>query len=254
MHITLTGNLGSGKSTICKILEKEYGFEIYSTGTVQRKLAEEFGLSVLEMNELMCSDHKYDHLIDDTTTRISKENPDKNIVFDSRLAWNFVEKSFKVFLSVNIDEAARRVFADTSRGEVEKYKDEADAKENLKARAANEKQRYAEIYGVNYFDFNNYNLIIDSSFTNPHMIAEAIVNLAKKGYEEGLSGCKILFSPKRLGVETERETRESVSLEELMPAQNVKIVPEGDDYAVVEGMDRVVAAAEGGYPYVGCEF
>ncbi len=53
MHITLTGNLGSGKSTICKILREEYGFEIYSTGTVQRKIAEEFGVSVLEMNKLM---------------------------------------------------------------------------------------------------------------------------------------------------------------------------------------------------------
>ena len=53
MHITLTGNLGSGKSTLSKILEAEYGYEIFSTGKVIRKIAEEHGLSVLEMNELM---------------------------------------------------------------------------------------------------------------------------------------------------------------------------------------------------------
>ena len=39
MHITITGNLGSGKSTIAKYIRDEYGFEIYSTGTIQRKLA-----------------------------------------------------------------------------------------------------------------------------------------------------------------------------------------------------------------------
>ena len=113
MHITLTGNLGSGKSTICKILKGEYGFEIYSTGTVQRKLAEEMNLTVLEMNQLMCTDPKYDNMIDDATAKLSRENRDKNIVFDSRLAWHFVEQSFKVFLMVSLDVAANRVMNDS---------------------------------------------------------------------------------------------------------------------------------------------
>ncbi|MBQ3980320.1 MAG: dephospho-CoA kinase, partial [Lachnospiraceae bacterium] len=92
MHITLTGNLGSGKSTICKLLEQQYGYEIFSTGKVIRQIADDLDISVLEMNELMSRDHKYDHMIDDKTAQISRENPDKNILFDSRLAWNFVEK------------------------------------------------------------------------------------------------------------------------------------------------------------------
>ena len=58
MHITLTGNLGSGKSTLSKILEAEYGYEIFSTGKVIREIAKEHGLSVLEMNNLMGQDHK----------------------------------------------------------------------------------------------------------------------------------------------------------------------------------------------------
>ena len=101
MHITITGNLGSGKSTTCKILEAKYGFEIFSTGKVIRSIADEMGISVLEMNERMSKDPQYDHMIDDKTAAISRENPDKQLLFDSRLAWNFVEKSFKVFLSVD---------------------------------------------------------------------------------------------------------------------------------------------------------
>lgn len=38
MNITITGNLGSGKSSIGKIL-KEKGYEIVSTGNIFRQLA-----------------------------------------------------------------------------------------------------------------------------------------------------------------------------------------------------------------------
>ena len=73
MHITITGNLGSGKSTVGKLLSEKYGFEIYSTGKVQRELAKQMNLSTLELNQLMMSDRKYDHMIDDETARISRE-------------------------------------------------------------------------------------------------------------------------------------------------------------------------------------
>ena len=112
MHITITGNLGSGKSTVGKLLSEKYGFEIYSTGKVQRELARQMNLSTLELNQLMMSDRKYDHMIDDETARISRENKDKNIIFDSRLAWHFVEESYKVFVSVNLDVAAERIMKD----------------------------------------------------------------------------------------------------------------------------------------------
>ena len=39
MLISITGKLGSGKSTICNILRERYGFEIFSTGTINREFA-----------------------------------------------------------------------------------------------------------------------------------------------------------------------------------------------------------------------
>ncbi|MDE7325599.1 MAG: cytidylate kinase family protein, partial [Lachnospiraceae bacterium] len=198
----MTGNLGSGKSTICRILENEYGKEIYSTGKVQRAIAQEMGISVLQMNQLMCTDHKYDHLIDDTTAKISRENPDKPIVFDSRLAWNFVEKSFKVFLSVNLSVAAQRVFHD-NRGNVESYTSVEDAKRQLSLRADTENVRYRELYGLNYFDFNNYNLVLDSTYCAPEILAKLLME-QEEVYEKELAAGKnskvrLFISPKRLG-------------------------------------------------------
>lgn len=236
MHITLTGNLGSGKSTICKILENKYGFEIYSTGKVLRMLAEERGLSVLEMNQLICSDPSYDHMIDDATTRISREQAEDRIVFDSRLAWHFAEKSFKVFLSVDIDEAARRVFGD-DRGQVEKYKSIEDAKAQLIERASTEDMRYEKIYGIHYFDFNNYNLVLDSTNCSPEFLAERIIAehdayVAGEGFYANNS-CKLLISPARIyapGTETgfEKGPREAAVAYDSTSVLDCKKVANGN--------------------------
>ncbi|MCI8643594.1 MAG: AAA family ATPase [Lachnospiraceae bacterium] len=250
MHITLTGNLGSGKSTICRILENEYGKEIYSTGKVQRAIAQEMGISVLEMNQLMCKDHKYDHLIDDTTAKISRENPDKPIVFDSRLAWNFVEKSFKVFLSVNLSVAAERVFND-NRGNVESYTTVEDAKRQLSLRAETEDVRYKELYGLDYFDFSNYNLVLDSTYCAPQVLAKLLI-AQEEAYEKELAAGKnpkvrLLISPKRLG---EEMGEADFSKERLYPEGIVTVRKSEEDFCVVSGQEIVAEAVRAGMPFV----
>lgn len=201
MHITLTGNLGSGKSTLGKLLVSEYGFEIFSTGKVIRQIAQEHGVSVLEMNKRMESDHQYDHMIDDTTARISREHPEKQILFDSRLAWNFVEESFKVFLSVSLQTAAERVFADASRGEVESYASVEECRASLKDRAVTEDRRYRELYGIDYFNYANYNLVLDSTNCPPELLTKILMEEAavyEKLKEEGKSyGTKLIVEPDR---------------------------------------------------------
>ena len=220
MHITLTGNLGSGKSTLSKLLEAEYGYEIFSTGTVIRKIAEEKGLSVLEMNELMKTDPKYDREIDDTTARISKENQDKNILFDTRLAWYFVEKSFKVFLSVSLDVAANRVQEDKSRGMVEGYDTLEDAKRKLKKRAETEDARYKNLYGIEYFDYSNYNLVLDSTDCTPDILVKILKDEADRyaqAEKEGKGGySRLILSLNRPEEDFAKEKAEGVVTKETL--------------------------------------
>ena len=45
MNITITGNLGSGKSSVAKIIVKK-GYEFVSTGNIFRQLAMQKGVSV----------------------------------------------------------------------------------------------------------------------------------------------------------------------------------------------------------------
>lgn len=258
MHITITGNLGSGKSTISKIIQEKYGFEIYSTGTIQRDLAKELGKSTLEMNQLMCNNPQYDNMIDDATTRTAKENTHKDIIFDSRLAWNFVEKSFKVFVSVGLDAAADRVFND-SRGAVEKYTSLADTKRQLKARAQTENIRFKDMYDLEYFDFSNYNLIVDSTYNTSEEIAKVVMDEAKKFYnmveEMGFADTnkgwnKIMVSPQKLlheEITKADEERVKNLVKELSKDKNTlckkTLVKDVDgEYHVIEGKDEMIAA------------
>ena len=252
MHITLTGNLGSGKSTISKIFS-EQGYEIYSTGKIQRTLAAERGLTVLEMNKLMDTDHSFDNIIDETTTRLSKEHSE-DLFFDSRLAWHFAVNSFKIFLSVDINEAARRVFNDDKRGDVEKYRSVDEAKANLIARAEAEDARYKELYDINYFDMSNYNLVLDSTFATPEILA-GIIAKEKAAYEKKVAAgtdpkdipSRIIISPARL-LGTDRKVDRNE--EDIFDTDEVVVKREGSSLTLVRGADIVSKALDLGYEFV----
>ena len=172
MHIAITGKLGSGKSTVAKILSERLGYEIYSTGSVQRHAAEEMGISTLELNERMKTDPSLDHVIDGAVTSISKERD--HIIFDSRMAWHFAHNAFRVFINVDADEAARRVFS-AERGDVETYKTVDEARASLIKRGELERERFLSIYGVDYPDPANYDLVVDSTDKSPDEVADTII-------------------------------------------------------------------------------
>ncbi len=170
MNITITGNLGSGKSSVCKELQKS-GFTIISAGDIFREIAAEKGMTVLELNEAAKKDRSIDDLLDQRSTKLGKEMD--HTVFDSRLAWHFVDNSFKVFLLVDTQEAARRVFDGADRG-AESYQDMEKARAGLEERARLEQERFRMLYGIDYYDVCNYDLVIESSCASPYQIAQEI--------------------------------------------------------------------------------
>ncbi|MBQ4530789.1 MAG: dephospho-CoA kinase [Lachnospiraceae bacterium] len=207
MNLTLTGNLGSGKTTICNIL-KEKGYEIVSTGKIFRDIAAEKNVSVIELNEMAKKDRSIDDLLDNKTTELGKTLD--NVVFDSRLAWNFVPESFKVFLLVDTEEAARRVFQDSERN-AESYESAAAAKEGLLNRAGLEKARFLDLYQINYYNASNYNLVIESTAAKPEEIAEEIIKQFES-YQKESYPTKVMLNVK--GKDSLHKFQE-FSLEEL---------------------------------------
>lgn len=214
MNITITGNLGSGKSSVAKIL-KERGYEYSSTGNIFRQLAMEKGLSVEEFNKQVNEaarrgDHSVDKMIDDTTTRISEER-DK-VVFDSRLAWHFATKSFKVFIITDIDEASRRVFHDSLRKDSESYESQDACRKALINRQKLETVRYKEVYEIDYYDMSNYNLVIESTNASPDEIAQEILDKMME-YQNGSFEKIMELNPSSIKISDNAAMKESGMVE-----------------------------------------
>ena len=176
MNISIMGNLGSGKSTVCKVL-KEKGFEIITAGDIFRQLAKGMNISITDINERAKEDEGFDEAVD--TMLRYKASGVNNTVFDSRLAWYFVPDSYKVFLKLDVEDAAKRVFEGNNRV-AEAYANVLEAKEALIHRSEQEKSRYMDKYGVDIYDLSNYNMVIDTVDKTPEEIADII----QKGFEE----------------------------------------------------------------------
>lgn len=207
MNITITGNLGSGKSSVAKIL-KERGYEIFSTGQIFRQLAMDKGLSVEEFNKQVNEaasrgDRSVDKMIDGTTAKIGVEKD--MIVFDSRLAWYFVPQSFKVFVITDIDEASRRVYNDSVRANSESYTSQAECRKALINRQRLETLRYKEIYGIDYYDMSNYNLVIESTNAAPMELADEILSKLEE-YKNGMFERLMELNPSSIKISGNMET------------------------------------------------
>lgn len=175
MNITITGTLGSGKTSVCRELEKyDCLSSVISTGSIFRSIASEKGISVTELNSLVNKGAVLgiDDEIDSRTVKLGKELD--NAVFDSRMAWHFIPNSFKVFLIADPEEAAKRTWEGSNR-EAEAYSSLEDTLISLQNRAKLERERFLDMYGVDYLDASNYDLVIESTCASPEEIAEEIL-------------------------------------------------------------------------------
>lgn len=176
MNITITGNLGAGKTTVRDELKK-LGYDTLSGGDIFRRVAEQRGVSVVELNEMVKGDPAIDDEIDGMTAKLGKEVD--NTVFDFRLGWHFVPDSFKVFLLIDPNVAAERVFGGAARS-AESYGSVEDTRAALKKRAQIESERFADLYGIDYYNVGNYDLIIESSYAAPEQITQEIVRCCRR--------------------------------------------------------------------------
>ncbi len=183
MIITISGVPGSGKSTVAGLVARKLGFRHYSAGDFMREIAEKRGMSLLEIGRVAEKDRTIDHELDRRTVELGKNEDD--FVMDSRLAYHFIPKSFKVFLEVDDREAARRIFGDVRK----KLKGRKVEKESttlaatlaaIKKRRKSEELRYRKYYNLNPYDEKQYDLVIDTTKTTPDKVIGKVVAAVKK--------------------------------------------------------------------------
>ena len=171
--ITISGSVGSGKSTVSKMLAQKLGWQYYSTGMAQRKIAQEMGLTTIELNALTIKDKSIDERID----AVFKNPPwgDDNCVVDSRLAFHFVPKSFKVCLTVRDEVAGERIFNDSTRSGERKYETVQQSTAAAIERHQLELQHFQKNYNLNIDDRDNFDLVIDTTALSPEQVCQTIL-------------------------------------------------------------------------------
>ncbi len=179
--ISIAGDLSSGKTTVTKLMQETLGYEIYRNGEYFRKLAVEMGMSVTEFNEYVKDHPEIDRQIEQSAKEYAATH--ENLIIDARLGWYAVPESFKIYLRVDTDEAAKRAFGDPNRKKSENFATVEEQKADLIKRFNLENERYFNLYGVHKEDMSNYDFVLDTTHLSPDEVNQKII----EAYENWLS-------------------------------------------------------------------
>ena len=177
--ITIAGTLGSGKSSTSDGVAESLEYGRFSSGDFMRAVAVQRNMSLMELSKEAETDKTIDEAID---AEVRKAGEKEHIVIDSRLAYHWIPESFKVYLELSPDIAKTRILNDLKnnslRRESENSLTEEEIYEKIITRRESEKKRYMEMYGLDYTDPKNFDLIVD---TNKHNLAE-VIQIIKRAY------------------------------------------------------------------------
>jgi len=173
MTITIAGKPGSGKTTVAKMLAASLGYRYYSAGQRMKELAVKRGISLNRLLEQAAIDPSIDKEVDDWQAQLGKK--EKKFVLDSRLGFHFIPGSFKVFLDVDLDVSAERLYQGSHLGE----RTLKETREFIQRRIDTEILRFSKRYQVNPFDFSHFNLVLITSALPPERIVQEILDRTK---------------------------------------------------------------------------
>ena len=169
--ITITGDLGSGKSTVAKLLQERLNYDYIYTGKIQRMIADRYHMTTVELNKYAETHPEIDAEIDSTFKSL---NASTNLIVDSRMAWFFLPHSFKVYLKTDLPVAIERIYGDNLRIN-ENYSSKEEATNQIIARKESENKRYMELYGADCTDLSKFDLVIDTSLLTPEQVVNRII-------------------------------------------------------------------------------
>lgn len=180
--ITITGTLGSGKSSTADLVAKELGWKRFSSGDFMRKIATELGISINELNIVAEKDTSIDVKIDD---EVRKAGEMEKIIIDSRLAFHWIPESFKVYLDLAPEIAKERIFNNLKENDLrrksEGVKNLEEIYEKILSRRESEKNRYKELYGIeNNADHKHFDLVVDTNKNNLKEVVQIVLTEYKR--------------------------------------------------------------------------
>ena len=181
MIITISGKPGSGKSTVAKMISNKLGLNNYSVGDVRGRMAIKKGMTIDDLNKIGEKEEFTDKKADEYQKKLGEK--EDNFVIDGRLSYYFIPNSVRIFLDVNMDVGAQRIFL-TKREDEKTEDDIEELKKRLAKRVESDHKRYQKYYGVDFEAKENFDIIIDTTNISPEETTEKIIKfIEQKGYK-----------------------------------------------------------------------
>jgi cytidylate kinase len=179
--ITIAGSPGSGKSSTAKAIACTLGYRHFSSGDLFRQLAVDRGESIEAMNVSAEVQRDIDLKVDNLLQE--KYRQEEKLVIDSRMAWSWMPYSFKVFLMLDLDTAAERIFNHLQEeGRMsEQGNSVQEVRTSIDRRFVSEQKRYNALYGVNPTDPLNFDVVINTKYNDLNTVT-AIVTAAYRAW------------------------------------------------------------------------
>ena len=285
--ITISGDPVSGKGTISRELAQLYknqGYKVHivSMGDLFRKVAiREYKKKFPEIEnpsieqiqkdpnfseELKNIDEKIDlEMLPELGKEINSENRPKEVyIIDSRTAPFFIgQPHLAVRATVDSQTAGERVFNDANRGKEDQYVSIGAAIEATASRRGEEIKRFKEQYGKDITNLDHFDMVIETTLTNPKEIAETIKRceeLKRNGlkFAKTWASPELFFPTQRIqdtfsndaftaGL-TPKQLSESIKEQGIYPDRPIasKRVANTSYQFVVDGHHRIVASIMAG--------
>ncbi len=170
MIITISGLPGSGKTTLGKKLADKLAWSFYSMGGLRRQKAQEKGLTLAEYNKLGETDPETDLEVDRYQEQLGKT--EDNFIIEGRTSWHFIPQALKIFLTVDSQVGAERIWYHLQQQDNERNEDHhLDSIEAVlisnEERLASDRKRYQKYFNLDVYDQSHYDLVLDTTKLTP---------------------------------------------------------------------------------------
>ena len=188
MIITISGTPGSGKSTIAKILEQKLAAVRIYVGGMRRELAREKGMTLVELNEYAKTHPETDVDVDTKAAAEARwlAKTGKMILVEGRTQYHFLPESIKIYIKVDLEEGARRIWNDLQQTKTQQERNEGsiasfeEMKKRIVQREDDDAKRYKKYYGIDHRNEKQYDLVIDTTTITAQQGAKKVLAYLEK--------------------------------------------------------------------------
>lgn len=172
--IIISGMMGSGKSTLIRMLAEKLGYTTMDGGVINREMAKEKGMSIEAWSEYAKQHVEIDH---ETDRRLIEAARKGGVVIQSRVLPYLAEirelpNHLTLYLDTDIKTRARRL------AEREGITEE-QALSNIDLRDGNNHERFKAVYGIDTRDTSVYDLVVKNSTLSPQETLDLVLDKLK---------------------------------------------------------------------------